>query len=30
MYVCWYILRGWDVCMLVHTEGVGCMYDGTY
>ena len=30
MYVCCYRLRVWDVCMLVHTEGVGCMYAGTY
>ena len=29
MYVCCYILRGWDVCMLLYTEGVGmyvCCY----
>ena len=29
MYVCCYILRGWNVCMLLYTEGVGmyvCCY----
>ena len=39
MYVCCYILRGgmyvccyigWNVCMLLCTEGVGCMYAAIY
>ena len=30
MYVCCYILRGWNVCMLLYTEGVGCMYAAIY
>ena len=30
MYVCCYILRGWNVCMLLYTEGVECMYAAIY